>query len=99
MYCWLYISRRLFAKVPTADSDLITFKCEQKLSDEILANPSMTDEITRTKRSRERKIEEAFLQVEQWRYFYREGTINEHVATTLYREKKLRLILTNQLKS
>lgn len=34
------------------------------------------DEEFRAKRSRERVIEEAFLLVEQWRYFYREGVLN-----------------------
>jgi hypothetical protein len=40
------------------------------------ANPPRVEEEHRAKRSRERLIEEAFVLVEQWRYLYREGTLN-----------------------
>jgi hypothetical protein len=47
------------------------------LSDEVLANPVVTESTDRRyKRNREKTIEEAFMLVDQWRKLYREGTFD-----------------------
>lgn len=53
---------------------MVSLRVECQVSDEVLANPDLKPANSRTKRSPERFIYEAFEMVESWRRLYREDS-------------------------